>query len=287
MLSAGPLRIPRVTAWIAGVTLGIYVLQQLPGTGPLLNGDLRLGADGLAVRPGIGALVPALVFLRGEVWRLASYMLLHGSPGHVLFNLIALWFCGLHLEPYLGPRRFLVYYVVGGVGAGLFSTFMWHSTIIGASGAVLALLAAFAWHFPHAQILVFFVIPVPARVFVAVAALISVLFAVSGTGGNIAHLTHLGGILVGLASVKLDPLVQRWYTEFQARQREEIQRNDAEKRARDSRYFEQQIDPLLKKISQHGMDSLSPAEKKRLFRASRKNRELFGRERVVPFDFRK
>jgi membrane associated rhomboid family serine protease len=286
VFSLGPMRIPKATAWLAGACLGVYVLQQLPGVGPWLRGGVYLTQGGARLDPGVAALVPSLVFTAGQVWRLATYVFIHGSPGHLLFNLITLWFCGLHLEPYLGTRRFLVYFAAGGIGAGLFSTFMWHSTIIGASGAVLALLAAFAWYFPHAQILLFFVIPVPARVFVLVAALMSVLFAVSGTGGNVAHLAHLGGILVGIACVKIDPAVQRWYAEFRARQDEELRRAAAEDRARDERFFRERIDPLLKKISDKGMDSLTRAEKKLLFSASRKHRGRFGNERIVPHDFK-
>jgi len=274
MPSSGPLRIPRVTAGLVLAALAVYVLQQLPVVGPWLAGAR-----------GVGPLVPQLVFAHGEVWRLVTYMFLHAGPAHLLFNLITLWFCGLYLEERLGPRRFTLLFFVGGVGAALLSAFMWRSSIVGASGAIFALLAATAWYFPNAQVLVLFVLPVPMRLFVVVAGAMSILFAISETGGNIAHLTHLAGILVGIAFVKFSDPVTRWIEGARERRRESAQRRSAELRARQDRFFRERVDPILKKVSEEGMESLTLGERRLLRAASRRNQGRWTGHYVVPRDF--
>jgi membrane associated rhomboid family serine protease len=285
MMSFGPVRIPRLTAGLVLVTLAVYVLQQLPLVGPFLEGGRTLAEGMLVGTPGIGPLVPRLVFAHGQVWRLITYMFLHAGPGHLLFNLITLWFCGLYLEEHLTSRRFAVLYFTGGVGAGLLSAFMWRSSIVGASGAIFALLAAIAWYFPNAQVLIMFVLPVPMRLFVIVAGVMSILFAISETGGNIAHLTHLAGILVGIAFVKFSGPVERWAEGVRLRHREAAQRRGAELRARQDRFFRERVDPILKKVSEEGMESLTVGERRLLHAASRRNRGRWTGHYPVPHDF--
>jgi membrane associated rhomboid family serine protease len=114
------------------VTLAVFVLQVLPVTE---HWTMRWGA-----------LVPYEVFRRGEVWRLLTYMFLHGGPFHLFFNLLALWMFGVEIEQLWGTRRFVVFYLAGGVCSGLLSVFMAPGVfVIGASGAVLAVLTVYAF----------------------------------------------------------------------------------------------------------------------------------------------
>ena len=161
---------------------------------------------------------------------------------------------------------------------------MRNTPVIGASGAVLAVLTAYAYYFPNRTVLMFFVFPVPVRWAVAIIGLMSLLGSMSTVGG-IAHMTHLGGIVVALAYIRLYPAASRWLEERRALSRQQRAREAVVKKARDERYFEETIDPILKKVSAEGMGALTAHEKKVLFEASRKHRERFSRSRIIPFDF--
>jgi len=165
-----------------------------------------------ALVPVLG-LVPALVIRNLWVWQLATYMFLHAGLLHIVFNMLALWMFGTELERMWGTRYFLKYYFVSGIGAGVltvlfsllpygFAQQLHQSIVIGASGAVYALLLAYALYFPDRPIYMYFVFPIPARVFVLIIGAIAFYSSMSETGGGIANATHLGGLLVGYIYLK-------------------------------------------------------------------------------------
>ena len=146
-------------------------------------------------------LVPVLVWKKYFLWQLFTYIFLHGGFSHILFNLLALWMFGGELENYWGEKRFLFYFFFCGVGAGIctviFSPDQFVPTI-GASGAIYGLLLAFGSLFPDRQIYIYFLVPIRAKYFVIIFGLIELFSSIEGTGGGVAHLTHLGGLLFGL-----------------------------------------------------------------------------------------
>lgn len=146
-------------------------------------------------------LVPVLVWNKYFLWQLFTYMFLHGGVSHLLFNLLALWMFGGELENYWGSRKFLRYFFFCGIGAGLctvlFTPNQW-IPIIGASGAIYGILLAYGWLFPNRVIYIYFLLPVPAKYLVILYGLIELFASMEGTGGGIAHLTHLGGLFFGL-----------------------------------------------------------------------------------------
>jgi membrane associated rhomboid family serine protease len=252
--------------------LVVYVLELLP---VVSNWVISLGV-----------LVPSFAYGHLQLWRFVSYMFLHDAtlPFHLLFNMLALWMFGIELERRWGAAQFLVFYFLGGIGAGMLSFFAWHSHIMGASGAILALLTAYAFYFPHRQLLLFFILPVSARTAVIIFGIISFVFALRSSGDGVAHITHLGGIVVAIIYLKLAPAVQRaWQARTQAWE-ERIQRQQAEQGRREERYFEDEIDPILKKIAEQGMGALTKEERRKLDEASQKQRERMARQKVVPFD---
>src|SRR5918999_2182458 len=152
-------------------------------------------------------LLPERLFGRLAIWELVTYLFLHGSFFHILFNMLTLWMFGVELERMWGTKYFTQYYFIAGIGAGLtqvilgilpfpFADSFYSSVTIGASGAIYGLLLAYAMYFPNRPIYMYFVFPVPARIFVAILGGISLLSAVGG-GGGIAHTAHLGGIAAG------------------------------------------------------------------------------------------
>ena len=176
-----------------------------------------------SVVPYLG-LVPELVLHKFWVWQLATYMFLHGGIFHIVFNMLALWMFGAELERIWGTRDFLKFYFVTGIGAGaltvLFSTLPFsfaqqvqHSIVIGASGAIYGLLLAYALYFPDRPIYMYFVFPIPAKVFVAIMGAIAFFSSLSETGGT-ANATHLGGLIVGylyLKGTRIHPLSELKY----------------------------------------------------------------------------
>jgi membrane associated rhomboid family serine protease len=147
-------------------------------------------------------LVPILVWKKYFLWQLGTYIFLHGGISHILFNLLALWMFGGELENFWGSRKFLFYFFFCGIGAGIctvvFSPYQF-IPVIGASGAIYGILLAFGWLFPNRLIYIYFLFPIPAKYFVIIFGFLEFLyFSRGGTGGGIAHLTHLGGLLFGL-----------------------------------------------------------------------------------------
>jgi membrane associated rhomboid family serine protease len=146
-------------------------------------------------------LIPILVWKKYYLWQLATYNFLHGGIFHLLFNFLALWMFGGELESLWGSRKFLRYFLFCGIGAGICTVILTpyqFIPVIGASGAIYGILLAFGWLFPNRLIYIYFLFPIPAKYMVIIFGLIELFSSMQGTGSGIAHLTHLGGLLVGL-----------------------------------------------------------------------------------------
>jgi membrane associated rhomboid family serine protease len=158
-------------------------------------------------------LVPVLVWKEYFLWQLFTYIFLHGGISHLLFNLLALWMFGGELENYWGSKKFTHYFFFCGIGAAVctvvFTPFQ-HIPVIGASGAIYGLLLAYGWLFPRRPIYVYFLLPIPAKYFVIIYGVLEFFyFSRGGTGGGVAHLTHLGGLLFGLIYLGVPRIRQR------------------------------------------------------------------------------
>jgi membrane associated rhomboid family serine protease len=154
-----------------------------------------------------------------QPWQLVTYAFVHAGWLDILFNMFGLFIFAPALERYWGARRFLIYYFVCVIAAGLTQIAVQHATgnpepTIGASGGVFGVLLAFAWLFPRAQLLLLLPpIPMPAWLFVSIYGLLELFFGVTGIEPGIAHFAHLGGLLGGaimmlLWRVRPDP--ERW-----------------------------------------------------------------------------
>ena len=137
-------------------------------------------------------------------WQLVTYGFLHGGFSHILFNMFGLYMFGSEVERLFGSRFFLAYYFASVVAAGLT-----HLTVtaliggppipvVGASGGIYGLLLAFGVYFPHRRVVLLIPpIPMKARTFVFVFAVVELVFGVTGTASGVAHFAHLGGMLGG------------------------------------------------------------------------------------------
>jgi membrane associated rhomboid family serine protease len=168
------------------------------------------------------ALVPALIWYKYFLWQLATYIFLHGGFFHLLFNLFALWMFGGELENYFGSKKFLRYFLLCGIGAGLCTVFFTpygyqRIPVIGASGAIYGLLLAFGWLFPNRPIYIYFLFPIPAKYFVIIFGLIEFFSSIEGAGGGVSHLTHLGGLVFGLFYMAYPTIRQKIRREYYKR----------------------------------------------------------------------
>ncbi len=210
-------RIPQVTKYLLIINVVAYFVMEILSGGGMVNLNRVLGLHFF--------LAPDF-----ELYQLFTYMFMHGGFTHLFFNMFALWMFGCVVENVLGPRRFLLYYIICGVGAGLFQelaqlvefviicneqipgfeisnllTVAHNSaptinawTTVGASGAVYAILLAFGLLFPEQRIFIFpLPVPIKAKWFVCIYVAIELFSAMSTTSDGIAHIAHLGGMVFG------------------------------------------------------------------------------------------
>lgn len=233
------------------------------------------------------ALDPHKVMQEFQVWRLGTYLFVHDLHPpffHLLLNMLILWMFGSPLVETLGERKFYWFYFSTGVFSGLCSLVFYSitdnpTTIIGASGALFGLMVAFAIFWPTQQFLLLFLFPVQARYAVLIIGAIELLSITSND--RIAHITHLGGAVFAFAYFKLEGrgayLVDRWRNRKVEQVKKAVRRNqeEAEQTMID-------IDPILKKISQSGMGSLTKEEREKLEKASELKRKQ--KSKIISLD---
>lgn len=180
---------------------GVFLVQTLAG--------LLIGLQATAWINHFFGLVPLGPIPGLRIWQPFTYMFLHGGLLHLLLNMLFLWMFGRELELVWGQRRFLNYFFICGVGAGLIEVLIktipiafghWPSDIptIGASGAIFGILMANAVLFPDRRIwLLPFPVTIPMRPYVAAMAAIEFFLTLGSSGDGVGHLCHLGGMLVG------------------------------------------------------------------------------------------
>ncbi len=200
-----------------------------------------------------------------QVWRLITYQFLHADVMHILFNMLGLFFLGPTLERHWGGRKFLKFYLGCGVAGGLFYTllvalkFLWTGPMIGASGAILGMLAACAILFPHFVVFIF-LFPVPIRV-AAIGLTIMYFFFVITRGPNAGgHAAHLAGMAAGAAYV----FSQSWRAKFKLK----VRSGAWERKMAAQRNLQLELDRILQKVHESGLQSLTPKEKRILKQAS-------------------
>lgn len=265
-----------------------------------------------------------------HIYQLVTYMFMHANFTHIFFNMFALWMFGMIVERTWGAKRFLFYYISCGIGAGLFQElaqfcdlyFMLSSqsanvsimhlpevarqalnawTTVGASGSIYGVLLAFGMLFPNEKL---FIIPIPfpikAKWFVMIYAGIELFSAMATAGDGVAHIAHLGGMVVGFFMIKywrshayrgsnmsdgnqfFDNLKRKWdqrgnKKKFKTWHNKNTEpesynshNNDWDYNAR-KKAEQDEIDRILDKIRKSGYDSLSADEKRCLFESSKKN----------------
>ena len=156
----------------------------------------------VAPRSGVYLALNPVTFLQYKFyWTPITYMFTHGGMSHIIFNMLGLFFFGPQLEHRMGSWEFLTFYMVSGILSGVFSLIVYiisgyNVFLVGASGAIFAILLAFAVYFPNAIVYIFFVIPVKTKIMVLLFTGIELFQEIFGINGGIGHLTHLAGFAI-------------------------------------------------------------------------------------------
>lgn len=205
----------------SGVIRHLIIINVLMyfGSEIILGGPVRTD-DGVSSmgRLQLAAFMPGSEYFRP--WQIVTHIFMHGSIMHLLFNMMTLYFFGPMIEMVWGSKRFLTYYISCGLGAYFIYTGVqwwelseagvdptsWNVPMLGASGAIFGLLAAFAWLFPDSVIsLIFPPISLKAKYFVPIMAVLELIYGVQKVSSGVAHFAHLGGAITGVIIMVL------WY----------------------------------------------------------------------------
>ena len=233
-----------------------------------------------------------------------TYLFMHGGFEHLFFNMFALWMFGRIIEQVMGPKRFLTYYMVCGVGAGLMQELvqyihflslapeladvpreqladalnMWNT--VGASGSIYGILLAFGMSFPEDRLFIIpFPFPIKAKYFVVGYAVVELLSAMLRSNDGVAHMAHLGGMLFGLVLLlhwRHPGGLKKWWRRVVGKARKPKMKayrgggkfaDEMDYNAR-RQAQQEEIDRILDKVKKHGYGSLTEEEKRKLFDAS-------------------
>jgi membrane associated rhomboid family serine protease len=236
-----------------------------------------------------------------QIWQLITYQFMHGGFWHIFFNMFILWMFGASIEDVMGSKKFLIFYLLSGISAGLFQLFITPllgapaAITIGASGSIFGVMIAFAMFFPDSLIYVWFLIPVKAKYFIGFLVIVE-FFAVNSASSDVAHLAHLGGALFGFLFILFDKnsyvgikniFRKSYYTNSNTGKNifDNFSFKSKRKQAdvEDAKFYDikehgdigdnvtqKEIDKILDKIGQSGYQNLTEREKKVLFEASKK-----------------
>ncbi len=284
--------LPPISAWLVILVLNILVfIARNVGGESLREGFFRYG--GLSLYG----------LKHGYLWQLVTFQFMHGSLSHLALNSIALFFFARPMESYLGTRNFLGLYLSSGFIGGLLQLLLslfavrFGGEVVGASAGICGLVAAYALLNPHSTIYLFMILPLRAIYFLPIVTAITVLSIILPSNDHVAHGAHLGGILTGAAWIKFgwhrtfgesfgEGFWERWRhwrpRPSRDRKRELVRAaSSSNNTRRESRpepkpelatedFISKEVDPILDKISTHGIHSLTDKERKILEAARKK-----------------
>ena len=246
------MRFPSLTPmvkWLLLINVVVYFVQ-------IMGGD-RLLVNWFSVYPGLSL----------QIWRFVTYQFLHGNLMHIVVNMLGLFFLGPTVERHWGSKKFLGFYigcgVIGGlcypilVSVGLLNVVV---PLIGASGAILGMLAACAILFPH-FVVFFIVFPVPIRVATIICIFIATAIIVSKGANAGGQAAHLGGMAAGAIYVFLQSRRIRF--------RPKTRSGRWERKMADQQNLQAELDRILQKVHDNGINRLTRKEKKTLREATK------------------
>lgn len=252
-----------VVKWLLIINFAVFVINALAVP--------RIGAKGtVTVLDLYGSVFPDSLLYAIQLWRLVTYQFLHASVGHLVFNMLVLYFMGPLVERTWGSRAFIKFYLFCGACGGVVYTALTLMHVMpagimrGASGAIYGVMAAVAYMFPRLCVLLWGIIPMTMARLAILLVIISFLMIAFGknVGGELAHLTGLG---VGFLYMLYKP----WMTELRMRHGKGAWARKVDQ----ERQFLRQVDDVLDKVHREGISSLTPHERHILQEATRREQQ--------------
>jgi len=225
----------------------------------------------------------------GYVWQLLTYQFMHGGWMHLILNSVGLFLFGRHMEMMLGQRTFLKLYLLSGIAGGVLQLLLgiisprFAGPMVGASAGICGLVAAFSLLSPDSTIYISFILPLRAKYVLPLTIIFSLVMILTPSTDGVAHGAHLGGTLFGYAylrwSMIFDPLFS-WFAGLWERMRGprasrpiikvrfpkggswQGEEPDTAKNIAPIDFITKEVDPILEKISAHGIQSLTDRERK-------------------------
>lgn len=275
------------------INIGVFFIQLIAET---ISFNGISGAAYLTHYFALNPLTPEANF---QIWQLLTYQFMHGDFMHIFFNMLMLWMFGNEIENIMGSKKFITFYLVSGIGAGLvqllFSPLFSEAAgfTIGASGAVYGVMIAFAMFFPDRYIMFYFLIPVKAKYLITFLFIIE--FVSVRQPSLVAHLAHVGGAITAFIFILIDRKNEfnlrrifgnykkttfggsqggfgQTFTRRPSRKMEveDATFYDINGKNNEEEITQEMIDKILDKISQNGYQGLTEREKKILFEASKR-----------------
>jgi rhomboid family protein len=269
----------RLTPWVGRLIIAnavVLLLLMTVFTSPLVRQALEFNPGHALDRP----------------WTFVSYLFVHAGLLHLLLNMLGLFVFGVPVEHRMGSRAFILYYLYCGIGGAVLSvalsSVLPSGTIIGASGAILGVGVAFAMLWPDAELFIFpLPMPIKARTFILIAVGLDIIFSQLTPNDGVAHLAHLGGAGFGYLFFRLQALSRRHphpppraverVVMVQSGSSEPEQRTPPapmrQRRRADADPVAAEVDRVLDKISEQGIGSLTPAERRFLDEVSKQKKQ--------------
>ena len=226
---------------------------------------------------------------RGFVWQLLTYQFMHGGLMHLLLNSIGLYFFGRYMEMMIGHRTFIKLYLLSGIAGGVLQLLLglvaerFAAPMVGASAGICGLVAAFSLLSPNSTIFISFIIPLRAKYVLPLTIGISVVMILIPSNDRVAHGAHLGGTLFGYAYLRWSVAFESffgWFSNLGERLRGsrrsqpivkvrfpkssswQADESEGPGPAPSGDFITREVDPILEKISAHGIHSLTERERK-------------------------
>ena len=257
-------RVPSVVRTLIIINVGFFVVTLFTHRGA--EGSSLAHVYNFFVRS--LALHPQKALRGGYIWQFITYSFLHADFFHILFNMLVLFWFGREMEALLGRHSFLGLYLVGAFVAGLAHSLAYvgateQRLVVGASGAVFAVLVLFACYFPNRYVLVFFFLPMKIKYLVALLIGANLMMASAG-GSDIAVLAHLGGAAYGFIYYRYRHVIESLPSMLAGRSKSLAQAWRAREMTK--------LRKLSEKATRGGLDSLTPKERQFLLKMSDKLR---------------
>ncbi len=266
-----------VVIWLLGINVVVFLIDGI------LFGSRR--AHALAPTTW-GAYSFSDAILGFEVWRLFTYQFIHANLFHILFNMLGLYFIGPLVEQWWGPRKFLAFYLLSGMGGALlFSTLgaipglvevAPDQQLVGASGAIFGILVGAAVAYPNLEVTPLFLpFRLKMRTFALIFMGIIFLSLLAGSVGAPSEAAHLGGAVIGFVLMKW-PRTLNMFERFQlprlAKWRQKRRQKQLQRQREREDHLEAEVDRILAKVNREGLHSLNRRERRTLQEATESKR---------------